>query len=470
MAYGISVKNIYGGIQIDNTYANYYMIASGTASTLPAYSYSLMTDWEINRAAAVTVNYSNTTGQYPLLFLQNVPFNGVGYISGSVLTITSVNAGSGVLGTQSILYPSSGIANPTYVYYQISGTTGGVGTYQLSNSQTIGSTTITANDWDQTCVLFSAEMTSTTSFRVVSRKSFFGPYLYNYPAQLCASTFNWRAYVPQSTISPSSVQTGYGLNVYTSTGTISYSSNRSSQSMRIQGVYETTGGIMPVDNIPETDNQFKVCREIDTGTKPAGAATYPFVLVNPTTIGFLYNGGVDGLTDTYSIMVGGKTSSVGNRIIGSICENGCFESPAGNINYYANPSVLPYINYSYNSSTGILTASFPDYGPSNNAPGDVRDFPIANPFVFTTGTDSYGYVISNQLYPRSVSQTARTTLSINIGTGVTIDPNNPSATSWSGCSTYLRGKSILVPHYVSGTTLGNVRNVGFSTNTIVLAD
>jgi hypothetical protein len=472
MTYGISVQNIYGGTQIDNLYANYYMVASGTTNNNPIQSPSFLTTWQWAAANAVTVNFTNTSGQYPLLFFQYVPFSGTGYISGTTLTITSVNSGSGILGTNNILYPNGGIQSGTSIVSQLSGTSGGVGTYQITPSQNVSTTSITTDDVDNTCTLFSAQLTSPTSFRAISRKQIFAPYLQYSSSFYVVGTFNWRAYIPQSTITPSSVQTGYGLNVYTASGAISYSSNRSAQSMRIQGFYETQGILQTANDIPETFCQQNMLCENNAGARQTGQARYPFVLVNPTTIGFIFNGGDPSGTDTYGILVGGKTNSAGNRIIGSICDNVGFIDPIGNSTYYlAAPCKMLYGFFSYNSSTGILNCSFPDYGYQNSATAEVRDFPTGVQFVFTTGYDSLGYTLTNQLIPRSATKVARTSIDVNIGTGIVIDPSNPSATSWSYQFSYRRAKSIIYTSYdYNSSSTHNVRNIAFATNTLVLAD
>lgn len=70
------------------------------------------------------------------------PVAGVG---GAVMTVTVVGSGT--------IYPGmnvmgAGIRPGTIIVQQLSGTTGGVGTYQVSLSQTFGSGTITGGTWD----------------------------------------------------------------------------------------------------------------------------------------------------------------------------------------------------------------------------------------------------------------------------------------------------------------------------------
>lgn len=66
-------------------------------------------------------------------------------IAATTMTVTAVGSGT--------LYPGAnimgtGVRPGTLIVSQLSGTTGGVGTYQVSLSQTVASTTITAGTWD----------------------------------------------------------------------------------------------------------------------------------------------------------------------------------------------------------------------------------------------------------------------------------------------------------------------------------
>ena len=75
-------------------------------------------------------------------------FEGVGSISGNVLTITSVTRGTVLPGTLNNRVSGSGVAfQQTYVLSQLSGTTGGVGTYQINLPQTVPSTTLYIGGW-----------------------------------------------------------------------------------------------------------------------------------------------------------------------------------------------------------------------------------------------------------------------------------------------------------------------------------
>jgi hypothetical protein len=73
-------------------------------------------------------------------------FSGTGTIAGTTLTISSVNYGTIVLGGADNRLSGTGVTN-TYILSQLSGTPGGIGTYQLSSSQTIGPVTVYVGNW-----------------------------------------------------------------------------------------------------------------------------------------------------------------------------------------------------------------------------------------------------------------------------------------------------------------------------------
>jgi hypothetical protein len=68
-------------------------------------------------------------------------FVGTGSITGTVLTITAVITGTL---TTSAVVAGTNVSTGTTIVAQLTGTTGGVGTYTVNKSQTVASTTITA--------------------------------------------------------------------------------------------------------------------------------------------------------------------------------------------------------------------------------------------------------------------------------------------------------------------------------------
>lgn len=64
-----------------------------------------------------------------------------GSIAGTVLTVSAVTTGTLVVGA---IISGTGVTANTQITEQLSGTTGGAGTYRVSSSQTVSSTTITA--------------------------------------------------------------------------------------------------------------------------------------------------------------------------------------------------------------------------------------------------------------------------------------------------------------------------------------
>jgi hypothetical protein len=74
-------------------------------------------------------------------------FGATGSIASTTLTISVLTAGTILLG-QTI--SGTGVTADTYIVSQLTGTTGGVGTYQVSASQTVASTTITGLGYSDT--------------------------------------------------------------------------------------------------------------------------------------------------------------------------------------------------------------------------------------------------------------------------------------------------------------------------------
>jgi hypothetical protein len=84
----------------------------------------------INQRITLTGNTSSTAS-----------FVGTGFILGTVLTITAVITGT--LATSSVI-AGNNISSGTTIVNQLTGTTGGIGTYTVNKTQTVASTTITA--------------------------------------------------------------------------------------------------------------------------------------------------------------------------------------------------------------------------------------------------------------------------------------------------------------------------------------
>jgi hypothetical protein len=79
----------------------------------------------------------------------------LGHIAGSTLTVTSVV--SGTVKVADFLTDANGlIINGSYITIQLSGTTGGIGTYNVSNPQTVSGATFTSNSSGTTNLTASA--------------------------------------------------------------------------------------------------------------------------------------------------------------------------------------------------------------------------------------------------------------------------------------------------------------------------
>jgi len=114
----------------------------------------------IGVGSQITSTYLATNispGIYITGITTNVPVNNVtltGSISGNILTVTAIS--SGTLAVGQVLSTSSAPGTATTlpsIVYQISGTTGSTGTYYLTGSTTLASTTIYANALISTSVL-----------------------------------------------------------------------------------------------------------------------------------------------------------------------------------------------------------------------------------------------------------------------------------------------------------------------------
>jgi hypothetical protein len=81
---------------------------------------------------------NNTFGNGIRVAREYVPFGGTGSISGTTLTITSVDYGSISLGVRAEV-TATGVVSGTLILNQLTGTPGGVGTYTVNISQTVGS-------------------------------------------------------------------------------------------------------------------------------------------------------------------------------------------------------------------------------------------------------------------------------------------------------------------------------------------
>ena len=129
----ISIDQLSGGL------TNYYVgmpfqvneaVANLTASTT----------YYVTETGSIEVTCSSTSTHTKGSF--------TGSISGTILTVTAV--ASGKVETESILL-GTGVETDTVILSQVTGTTGGIGTYQVSISQTVASTSLTSNTGIITC-------------------------------------------------------------------------------------------------------------------------------------------------------------------------------------------------------------------------------------------------------------------------------------------------------------------------------
>jgi prepilin-type processing-associated H-X9-DG protein len=117
---------------------NFWARNGGATQALPGMkAYASFADGHVSFAATGSAATVSLTGSS---IAPATAFSGTGSITGNVLTITSVTAGTLVPGT---ILTGTGVAAGTQVVSQLSGTTGGAGTYAVNYAeQTVAATTI----------------------------------------------------------------------------------------------------------------------------------------------------------------------------------------------------------------------------------------------------------------------------------------------------------------------------------------
>jgi hypothetical protein len=134
-------------VQSPITSSTFYITASSPASSGANGGGSVTASFQISTSTNDTL-YANGWGAGTwggILSAKSVAFTGS--ISGTILTVTAVGSGAITAGQ---LLTGVGVSagppgsNATYISNQISGTTGGIGTYTVSVSQTVASTSMSA--------------------------------------------------------------------------------------------------------------------------------------------------------------------------------------------------------------------------------------------------------------------------------------------------------------------------------------
>jgi hypothetical protein len=134
-------------VQSPITSSTFYITASSSASSGANGGGSVTASFQISTSTNDTL-YANGWGAGTwggILSAKSVAFTGS--ISGTILTVTAVGSGAITAGQ---LLTGVGVSagppgsNATYISNQISGTTGGIGTYTVSVSQTVASTSMSA--------------------------------------------------------------------------------------------------------------------------------------------------------------------------------------------------------------------------------------------------------------------------------------------------------------------------------------
>lgn len=128
--------------------ANITIIGLGCGSSRPTFTLDTATTTTIALRAS-NVSFSNCIFQAGFAAIVSL-FTAAGAsvtasIAGSVMTVTAVGSGTLYAG---MCLDGTGVRRGTIIMSQLTGTTGGVGTYQVSTSLTVASTTITAGTCD----------------------------------------------------------------------------------------------------------------------------------------------------------------------------------------------------------------------------------------------------------------------------------------------------------------------------------
>ena len=151
----VNIPTTVGGLTLYGTYTilstpidanNFAFTAANTATTSAAAfenngNANIVYYYSVQPPFAASAFGSNAYSSNSFGGVASYGFTGTGSISGTVLTISAVSSGALILGS---VISGTGVANNTSIVNQLTGTAGGAGTYTVSVSQTVASTTITA--------------------------------------------------------------------------------------------------------------------------------------------------------------------------------------------------------------------------------------------------------------------------------------------------------------------------------------
>lgn len=364
MSYGFQAYNSSDILQIDSSYSNYYLAASGSGTTNTTGGIGNVVNYSNNNAKKTTINFTNTSGQYPLIFIQCT---------------------------------SSGYVSNDQFYF------------------------------------FSVEMTSTSQFNILAISGY-QVSSSSYPQYLGYQTvnFNWRAYLPQSILSPASINTGYGMNVYNESGNPVFSSNKT-DIMKIQGIYDVYGAWwLATGTSPSLggEPEYGLFQEMTNIGAKGLYSSDPWFLVNQSAVDQieLYDP-----LQTFGVWIGARTRSDNNRYLSGWCST-TSRVQSGLLDVFNATGTVPSMpgffsdNWqvsSYNSTTGALVLSAIDR--YNSGPINAANFPNGLQIVIcsnsTYPSPTYGpYTVTNAVNggtDSTMTLTIPTGLSIPIGSGYT---------------------------------------------------
>ena len=151
----VNIPTTVGGLTLYGTYtilstpidANNFAFTAANTATSSAAAFenngnaNIVYYYSVQPPFAASAYGSNAYSSNSFGGVASYGFTGTGSISGTVLTISAVSSGALILGS---VISGTGVANNTSIVNQLTGTAGGAGTYTVSVSQTVASTTITA--------------------------------------------------------------------------------------------------------------------------------------------------------------------------------------------------------------------------------------------------------------------------------------------------------------------------------------
>ena len=277
---GVTIPN--GQTYIVYTDGTNYFYASNYNSTFVTISGGAIDNTTIGAFTPAAGNFTNLTANNNVVLGNATTGSYTGSISGTTLTITVVLSGANPLTVGDII-TGAGITTGTYISAFVSGS-GGTGTYTVSSSQTVASTTIT---------------NYTTTINL-------GQALFTQPVIFTQGTTNTGLTKASGGIQGTAV-------VATTTNTIAASS--------LGGFVELTGLVTYISTLPSPATYagakltiWNNSSAVQTLSTPSGAFSGSFVSGSPTTFSVAIQQSVDLISDgtNWAVLIGSASNNIVN--------------------------------------------------------------------------------------------------------------------------------------------------------------